>query len=112
MNYRQAISTLLQSLIDSGMNQKEIAAVLDLTNANVVSMHLHPGSGISPFPLKRLPALAKACGLAPAEGLRLVMLRAVHHPDNATQFDKSTLSWLLRTTRSCLETRAPIRAQR
>lgn len=98
MNFKEQIAFYLQTCVDKKMTHQEIAEALGLPKGNVVTMHLDPLDDISPFPLKRLPALARLCGLDAMQSLRLVNLRATHHPKSATQFDYATMAWLMRLT--------------
>jgi hypothetical protein len=105
MQYKKAVAALLQSRSDAGMTNQEIACALKLKNGNVVSMHMNPTDNISPFPLTRLPALARLCGLSPMECLKLIDLRAFCHPKNPTCFDRGFMRWMLGVTRGAVEQR-------
>lgn len=95
--YKQLVAAALQTLVDRGLTHREIAKQIGLENGNVVTMHLNPSAPIAPFPLNRLPALARASGLTPYESTRLVHARAKCHPDRASAMDTDTFAWLLRS---------------
>lgn len=95
MTYKECIAYYLRACLSHGMTQGELAKRLGFKHGNVISMHLDPSNPISPYPLKRLPALAKQCHIAAGDVLELLMTRAVYHPDNATELDKPTLDFIL-----------------
>jgi hypothetical protein len=95
MTYKERIAAHLRACLRAGLTQAELARKLGFKHSNVISMHLDPANGISPFPLKRLPALAAQCHLAAGDVLELVTIRAVNHPESATELDKPTLDFIL-----------------
>ena len=107
MAYKNLVSLYIRALQDRGLTQREIARTLGLQNANVVNMHLHQKT--SPFPIKRLPALVKACGLDGYQAIQLVTARTRDFPDNPTELDKDTLFWILRCAN---QARAIVKARR
>lgn len=96
MTYKTQISYYLQICLDTGLTQAELATRLGFKSSNLISMHLDPNHAISPFPIKRLPALARECGLNAYECLVLLHKRSACHPDSATRLDKETLHFLVR----------------
>lgn len=96
MYYKAKISYYLQSRLDTGLTQAQLAGRLGFNNSNVISMHLDPSNAISPFPVKRLPALAAECGLDDRQCLALLNQRAIDHPDSPTQLDQATLHFVMR----------------
>jgi hypothetical protein len=104
MNYKERIAAHLRAL-DKGLTQAELARELDFPRPNVISMHLDPKSTILPFPLKRIRALAQHCGLTDQECLELVNARTIYHPTSATEFDQSTLAFILRCGITALRAR-------
>jgi hypothetical protein len=96
MNYKQRIASHLRAALAKGLTQAELARELGFNNPNLISMHLDVASTISPFPLKRLPALAAHCGLTDQEALGLINARAVWHPTSPTEVDQPTLTFMLR----------------
>lgn len=96
MNYKERIATLLRSALDKGLTQAELAQELGFNKPNLISMHVDPLNTISPFPLKRIPALARHCGLTDQEALGLINARAICHPTSATEVDQPTLTFMLR----------------
>jgi hypothetical protein len=105
MNYKERIAAHLRAALDAGLTQAELARELDFNNPNLISMHLDPNSAISPFPLKRIPALAQHCGLTDEESLGLINARAVCHPASATEVDQPTLTFVLRCGITALHAR-------
>lgn len=95
MNYKQAIANYLRQLADGGMTHQEIARALGIKSGPAITAHLDPANSISPFPISRLPALAKLLDLTPIESLQLITLRAIHHGDSASKFDRRSLHWIL-----------------
>lgn len=96
MSYKATIAFYLQSRLDTGLTQAQLAHRLGFKSGNIISMHLDPDNAISPFPVARLPALAAECALDSCACLALLNQRATHHPDNATRIDKATLHFLVR----------------
>lgn len=103
MSYKAKIAAYLQSRLDIGLTQAQLAHRLGFKTSNVISMHLDPNNAISPFPVARLPALADECGLDSYACLTLLNLRAIHHPDNATKIDKATLHFLVRCSAGAIQ---------
>ena len=103
MNYQEHIAALLRQLSDSGLTNQQIADRLGFANGNVISMHMTAPQNISPYPIKRLPALVEACGVDARTALKLVAKRARFHPDNPTQFDHPTMVWQVRITVAAFE---------
>lgn len=98
MNYKELIAKHINTLAEQGNDRDDIAQLLGFKRANVVSMHSDPTNGISPFPLTRLPALARACHLTPKECVDLIWARATDYPERATSFDRKTYIWMMRIT--------------
>lgn len=95
MTYRELVAHHLQSLKDRGMTNQEIAVQLNLGKGNYVSMLMNLTGTECLLALKRLPLLAKLCGLTPYESALLVLKRAKHHPDSATEMCVETLAWVM-----------------
>lgn len=98
MNYKELVAKHIDTLADGGHDREDIAKLLGFPRANVVSMHRDPANPISPFPLSRLPALARACNLSPQECVELIWARATDYPEGATSFDRKTFIWVVRVT--------------
>ena len=67
---------LSQAIDASGRTQRDIAKQAGLPTPNVLSMMRH---GETKVPLRRIPALARARGLRPADFLELAL--AEYHPE-------------------------------
>lgn len=65
-----------QAIALSGKTQKEIAQAAGFDRPNFVSMMK---KGQTKIPIKKVPALAKACGVDPQAMLRVIMEE--YHPD-------------------------------
>jgi hypothetical protein len=70
---------------------------MGLKKGNFLSMHMQPNHRHSPMSLKRARQLAMAVGLKPRQCARLILARAKFHPDSATELDKDTLEWMLKS---------------
>lgn len=109
MNFKERIANHLRSSLDAGRTQAELARELGFKSGNLISMHLDPKNPISPFPLKRIPALARICDLSDQEALSLIYARANFHPTSASELDKPTLAFVLRCgVKSLLVRRASV----
>ena len=100
VNFRQKIAFYLRQLIDSDMTQREVAIALGFpeSRGNVISMHLNPEHSISPFPWKRVVALAQVCELTSTETFELFLLRAKHHPSSSSEIDLDTFKFMAKST--------------
>jgi transcriptional regulator with XRE-family HTH domain len=96
--YKTRVAEHLESAASRyGLTQQQLAERLGLKKGNYVSMLANPATK-DQLSLSRLPALAKLCGLTPAECLALVYRRIADHPDQPVQLDVDVFKLVLTCT--------------
>jgi len=97
MTYRQLIAYCLKCHLDAtGQTQAELARRLGFAGTgNIISMHLDDANRVSPFPIARLPALKRECGLDWYACVVLLDKRAVHHGSGPTRLDRDSTHFIL-----------------
>lgn len=90
MNYRELIANHLQSLRDRGYDNQQIADMLGYEKKNNISM-LMSSTETTLMAAKKLPALARACGLNDYEAYRLFFRLAKHNC--ATEWTGELFLW-------------------
>lgn len=97
MTYRKLIAHCLKTrLEDAGMTQSALAKNLGFTGTgNIISMHLAPDSRTSAFPVARLAALKRECGLDWYACLVLLHKRAINHGAGTTRMDRESMHFVL-----------------
>ena len=97
--YRELIAVVLQRRLDeTNMTQASLASNLGFKSkkGNIICMHLNPANTVSAFPIARLPALKKECGLDWYECFVLLQKRATcDGTQGSTKMDKLTTDFIL-----------------
>jgi transcriptional regulator with XRE-family HTH domain len=110
MSYNELIAEYLGQLKErSGLTTQQTAEKMGLKKGNFLSMHMQPNHRHSPMSLKRARQLAMAAGLKPRQCARLILARAKFHPDSATELDKDTLEWVLKSFNAAARELAAVR---
>lgn len=91
MNYRELVASHLQTMRAGGLTNQQIADKLGLGKGNYVSMLMNMAEAGTVLALRRLPALAEACGLNDYEALLLVFKLAQY--GCASEWDAATFAW-------------------
>ena len=103
MKSKTIVSNQIQSLVDNGMRQYEVAEALGIDSPNYVSMLKNPDDKKALLSPDRIEQFAKICAMTPQEVMSLIFARLRDAEGRPIEMGLDTFKFLLVSFVACVD---------
>lgn len=112
MKSKEIVQREIQALLDSGLNQHDVAHALGFCGDNYISMLKNSSSEKDLLPPTRIQKFAEVCKMGPQDVMRLALARFRDADGKLVRMDIETFKFLLLTFAECVDMHRAAAAQR